>query len=371
MSDWLQKVDRAAKQLDVDWSTQRSFLAERGFLLRRRRRRVVRATAGVAIVVMAVLGVRAALVDSAQVSTEIATSPSGNLVRFADGSTATLLGKASAVTPLEISDELIKIELTRGSARFEVTKRPSRLFQVVAAGVLVEVVGTRFVVARGDTRVQVNVEQGKVRVRGLERIAELQAGDLADFNTAPVPSDLHEASTPQISDSVKTPDSTVKAPDLTKGSTKRFKVPAHGVRTGPNEAAVGGGAPSVPEASFDELLRAADEARFNHDPGAAVAPLQRITRRYRYDDRAALAAFTLGRILADDLNRPRDAADAFADVRTLAPGGPLAEDALAREVETRMRSNDVDRARSLAQEYVRRYPHGRHLRSVGASGLLE
>jgi len=50
------------------------------------------------------------------------------------------------------------------------------------------------------------------------------------------------------------------------------------------------------------------------------------------------AAFTLGRVLLDELGRPSEAVDAFPLARS--SGGPLAEDALAREVEALSRAGE-------------------------------
>jgi len=109
----------------------------------------------------------------------------------------------------------------------------------------------------------------------------------------------------------------------------------------------------------------------SHHPTEALAPLRRVVERHAKDPRAALAAFTLGRVLLDELGQPREGAGAFARARTLAPGGPLAEDALAREVEAMSRAGEVARARSLAVEYEATYPSGARLRAVRRHGGLE
>jgi transmembrane sensor len=89
-----------------------------------------------------------------------------------------------------------------------------------------------------------------------------------------------------------------------------------------------------------------------------VAPLRRAIDRYRDDPRAAMAAFMLGRLYLDDLHDPAQAAAAFALSRTLGSDGPIAEDALAREVEAWVRAGDPQLARQRAQEYLRRFPDG-------------
>jgi transmembrane sensor len=120
-----------------------------------------------------------------------------------------------------------------------------------------------------------------------------------------------------------------------------------------------------------ELLLAADVARLSKHPREAVVHLRKLLLRHRRDPRAQLAAFTLGRILLDELGQPNEAAAAFADAEKLAPGGVLAEDAIAREVEAWSRAGQSTRAQHRAEEYLRRYPHGGRIRSVRRFGGLE
>jgi RNA polymerase sigma factor (sigma-70 family) len=55
----------------------------------------------------------------------------------------------------------------------------------------------------------------------------------------------------------------------------------------------------------------------------------------------------------------------------LAPDGPLAEDALAREVEAWSRCGEVEIARARATTYSQRYPRGRRAQMVRRFGGLE
>ncbi len=127
-----------------------------------------------------------------------------------------------------------------------------------------------------------------------------------------------------------------------------------------------------PNAVRDEtadLLLAADAARLGGSPSEAVPYLERVVHGHASDPRSSLASFTLGRVLLDELGRPREAADAFARVRKA--GGPLAEDALAREVEATSRAGDSVRSRELAREYLTRYPKGRRSKAVSRFGGLD
>jgi transmembrane sensor len=77
-----------------------------------------------------------------------------------------------------------------------------------------------------------------------------------------------------------------------------------------------------------------------------------------------MAAMAYGRVLLDDLGRPRDAARAFAQVRALPGHAGLDEDALAREAEAWWKAGDRHRAEARAREYLRRFPDGAQLGSV-------
>lgn len=81
------------------------------------------------------------------------------------------------------------------------------------------------------------------------------------------------------------------------------------------------------------LFAAADAARLEGRYAEAVAPLTEIFTRYPANPRAAIAAFQLGRLLADNLRDPAAAALAFARAAALDPKGPLADDAAARATE--------------------------------------
>jgi transmembrane sensor len=121
----------------------------------------------------------------------------------------------------------------------------------------------------------------------------------------------------------------------------------------------------------EDLLLAADAARLGGNPALAVAPLEKLLARYSFDARAPLAAFTLGRTLLDQLGRPREAAQAFATARRLDSSGALAQDALAREVESWSRAGESSLARARAEQYLARYPDGRRAPAVRRLGGIE
>jgi TolA-binding protein len=95
-------------------------------------------------------------------------------------------------------------------------------------------------------------------------------------------------------------------------------------------------APPTPASDqIEELFARADRARLAGFPNEALQPLTEIQERFPADRRAAVAAFQLGRIVADELRDPEKAARAFERAQALAPSGPLAQDARARAAEAR------------------------------------
>jgi hypothetical protein len=114
----------------------------------------------------------------------------------------------------------------------------------------------------------------------------------------------------------------------------------------------------------DDLMLAADVARQAGRPERAVPFLELVVKEHASEVSAQLAGFSLGKIYLDNLDEPALAARRFASVRAMAPGGGLAQDALAREVEAWSRAGEPARARDGALEYARLYPHGRRLAAV-------
>jgi len=66
-------------------------------------------------------------------------------------------------------------------------------------------------------------------------------------------------------------------------------------------------------------------------------------------------------VLLTDLNRPREAAAAFAVAERIAPRGALAEDAAARVAEAWHNAGEAGRASEAARHYERMYPTGRYI----------
>jgi transmembrane sensor len=311
------------------------------------------------------------------------------LLRFEDGSIVTAASPDGRAEPVEVSPELVSTRLTSGAARFSVTPNPKRVFRVTARDVTVTVLGTIFTVAIEPNAVRVHVERGRVRVGWPAGEHELA---------------LNEEVVVPTSDGVARQETEVRqgqkpapapAIDETEGANPGEKVaaenaPTPAVRHNPEKvhpvaswrelaqdgdyanafARMSSEGPSAVRDEPGDLLLAADVARLGGHPEKAVAPLSAVVATHTRDSRAPLAAFTLGRTLLDQLGRPREAAEAFAAARRFDPRGALAQDALAREVESWSRAGEATLAHQRATEYVTRYPKGRRLAAVKRLGGL-
>jgi transmembrane sensor len=348
---------------------------ERGLRRQRKARRLAFALAAVVTsVVMVWFGLGLWHAQTARYAAPAGAIPAGATpateTRFSDGSTATAL-TAGAVLELErTSESELVVAAKSGSYRFDVVPNPARQFVVHVADVTVRVLGTEFVVARADHRVEVRVERGLVEVTWPSGRTELGAGQSGWFPPKP------EAAVPAAAPS------TVEGADAAKASTKAITTANERSRfvelsrLGNYQAAfsIVTSAPTLFESSAEDLLMAADAARLSNHPVQAVAYLQRITREHARDSRAPLAAFTLGRIYMNQMGQPASAARAFALVRQLSPTGALVEDALAREAEALEQAGQHAAAQRLAEAYLGQYPNGRSrdkLRQLGKSAKSE
>ncbi len=349
--------EHLGRKVDGGWGPERERAARLAIERRRARRRaamrMVGAAATVAVVAGGWLGLR---------SFRAHVQPAPAAVASAAPAPGSTTGGTVAITQLSPETVLEAMPdrggrgfvLRSGSARFIASHDPEHPFVVVAGDVSIEDLGTTFTVRYlSSEKVDVAVEEGKVRVHARGAVADRGAGDEQQFAVSP-PARAPEA--PPRSPGIETP-----APS--------WRLLAESGRFGEAHAALRRAGPNAVRDETADLLLAADTARLSGDPGAAVPYLERVVRSHARDPRAGLASFTLGRVLLEELGRPREAADAFARARE--GGGPLAEDALAREVEATARAGDTMRSHELAREYQALYPNGRRAKSVSRWGGLD
>jgi transmembrane sensor len=266
---------------------------------------------------------------------------------------------------------------------------------VLARDVTVTVLGTIFSVGLEPGGVRVTVERGRVHVAWPAGERVLRIGEEAfipDMRVEPpAPAEAAEEAPASPTDENVAPTPAAETPPaVAPPSAQRAAAPSSGA--GPAGNSAGGvswrtlaqdgdytAAYSRMQADRSgsvrdepgDLLLAADVARLGGHPNMAIAPLQQVIEKHSSDSRAPLAAFTLGRTLLDQLGRPREAAAAFAKARKLEPHGAMAQDALAREVESWSRAGEASLARERAEQYVSSYPKGRRLGAVKRLGGLD
>lgn len=287
------------------------------------------------------------------------------------GATVTLINAETELVP-EPNGGGRAFALERGGARFFVAHDEVHPFRVRVGPMIIEDLGTVFTVERRERSVEVAVDEGRVRVRVSGLTAdpvELGPGDRRTF-------DIDGASR---ADAGGEPASSVAAsshkemplgpPPSRQASVEAWRPLAESGRYREAYEFLRQAGRGVVRDEAGDLLLAADAARLSGHPADAVPYLGQMLKSHPSDPRAGLAAFTLGRVELEELGHPAEAAAAFERVRR--DGGPLAEDALAREVEACSRAGDTARARSLALEYNRLYPHGRRRHVVAKFGLLE
>lgn len=193
---------------------------------------------------------------------------------------------------------------------------------------------------------------------------ELRAGAPSPQNTAAPPAACATVTAPAAtSDSaVSAPSSSAvaqtSAPSITaqaaSGEPSWKALARAGKHREAMEAAEAAGfSAEVARASSAELLSLADTARFAGRPARAKEALLAMRKRFGAKGQSA---FLLGKISADQLRSPGEAATWFEIYLQEEPGGPLAEQALGRLLEIRKREPGA--ARLVAERYLARYPNG-------------
>jgi transmembrane sensor len=294
------------------------------------------------------------------------------VLSLGDGSVVTPLGPGSRLLARRVSETDVVVALAGGGARFDVPERKGRRFRAELGALAVETHGAAFrvQVGRRQGQVEVAAERGEVSARVGQEAHVVGAGQTRVFSTA-----ARDDAAPVDRGEPLPPPAPPAPPTRWRDDAARGDYAAAWAALGALRTPVdptGGPAPLLASlVSLEDLQLAADVARLSGHPGAAVAPLARALDLHADDPRAPLVAFTLGRVHLEDLGAPRDAALAFARARTLAPDGPLAEDALAREVEAWSRAGETGTARVQALIYTQRYPQGRRVHAVRRFGGLE
>jgi transmembrane sensor len=295
----------------------------------------------------------------------VLSSSSAETYTFTDGSEIDA-APGARVEAVESSGTAFEVSF-RGTATFRVHPGGPRRWSIDCDLATVEVVGTEFTLEATPAHLGVRVDHGIVLVRGERvpgRVRRLTAGAALDVDDptfatpAPPPAPIFSA----------TPPTTPAAPAPPRPSPARSAPPARapaewrsladrGAYTEAYRSLGPEGLPAAMEgANGDDLLALADVARLAGHPRDALGPLARVAETPGGGPRAALAAFTLGRVELDSEGDPAAASGAFARAIALGLPAGLVDDAYARLIESRARAGDRDGARDAAREYAERFP---------------
>lgn len=286
-------------------------------------------------------------------------------VALDDGSRIAL-GPQAELTALPSEEGRVHLRLERGRATFDVKPGGLRAWLIDAGSLHVRVLGTRFAVSRDGARASVAVERGRVAVESDEPgfvARTLGAGESAE--TAAVgarATAIDEPSSAPIDPARLAPPRASLPPEASSPESAPAVAPERATTNAIAEARTPSPQerrPSAPvsEPSADALLREADEARARGDLDRAVAILERVVERAPTRP-AALAAFTLGKVHADDRADPAIGARWFDRAASSGLPSALAEQASARAVEAYDRAGLRAESLRAGRRYVERFPNG-------------
>jgi tetratricopeptide (TPR) repeat protein len=240
---------------------------------------------------------------------------------------------------LENRPESMRVELRSGRARFDIEHIDRRQFSVLANGIEVRVIGTRFTVTHSE-EVHVEVERGIVEVHGAGPIERVFAGQSWRGAKTLVPPPAQVEPKAEVQQPIEPPKARAKR------HHKRIVTLAN-----------------ADAKELFELARAARRSGRIHDAADAYVAL---LDRFPGDRRASLAAFDLGRLRMDSLSDPASAIEALERALELAPNAAFREDALARLVHAHEQNSDRSACERAREDYLREYPEGVHAQVLGA-----
>jgi transmembrane sensor len=278
-------------------------------------------------------------------------------VALDDGSVIEL-GEGTHIDVVENDAHHILLAQSDGRATYDIRPGGPRRWSIDAGVAMIDVLGTRFSIERHGDRVRVQVERGHVRVRALDVLRTLGAGQSIEIGGQRAPEPIAPPPQPSDTPSAQVPALRPRAPD-----EPEWRELADSGQHPEAFAALGerGLLEQTRRASsVDDLFRLADTARLSGHPGLAVEPLTRLVDEHANDPRAGLAALTLGRIEIDSLHHPDRAIASLTRALELGVAPHLHEIALARLAEAYRRTDRLDDARETARRYLREHPGGVH-----------
>ncbi len=321
---------------------------------------------------------------------ELQAAAAGARLAFSDGS-ALALAPASSGRVVALEQGGARFRLSRGRADLSITPRPDARWTVEAGPFLVLVRGTVFSVdwSEAEERLEVRLSHGGVEVTGpfiagsvslrpgqrlVARVREREARLL----DAPASTGGPGAVTPPA-EAPPTEAPPGEAPPAPRARDRARAAPVRVAARRPAPAprpdwlsqlragrftavvadAEAQGLPVVYDgAAPGELATLADAARYARRNDVARGALVALRRRFPASTAAHDAAFHLGRMAEVEGGASAEAVRWYARYLDEAPRGTFAAEALGRQVSAVARMEGPDRARPLAEEYLRRFPAG-------------
>lgn len=313
----------------------------------------------------------------------------GMQVRFSEGSKLALTpGTRGRIRAVDKDGARLAVE--RGKASFAVTPSDQRRWLVDVGPFLVTVKGTVFTVAWDPLteQFQLDLQHGRVLVSG-----PVSAGEIALRTGQRLVVDLAktESVISEMPESVEGRPTTAPATPIESGPSSPPAAERPAAPRGPaaarttddrrwsRELALGhwdgiladakrmGVDTALGRVSSDDLFALADAARYRQQANLARAALLAERRRFPDSPRTLDAVFLLGRV--EEL-REQGGGQALAwydQYLAGAPAGPFAGEALGRKMTLTERLRGPERARPVAEEYLRRFPKGNY---AGAARTL-
>src|SRR5260221_3725381 len=305
------------------------------------------------------------------------TTPEGAKIRFSDG-TEVELGPGTRGRLSNVNADGAQIALEDGAAHARVVHRPTSKWVFHAGPFGINVTGTMFDMhwSPSEELLEIEMHEGSVIVTGPlpagqlnlrahekltvrareneavirrmdDDLGKLQASDGADTATSPN-AVAGEAPSPQAAPkgSQSAPGSLGLADLLSAGKPSEVlsRAEARGIDW------------CVTNASVEDLAALADAARYGLRDRIARRALIALRERFPRSPRARDAAFFLGRIA--ESGSPSDGLRWYEKYLEEARSGLYARDALGRKLVLVQHVSGNEKARPVAEEYLRKYPTG-------------
>jgi len=295
------------------------------------------------------------------------------------------------------------LSIENGAASFQVTPDPSRRWSVEAGPFLITVKGTVFDVTwdPATERFDLTLRRGRVQVSGpvVGGGITLNAGQHLAVRLPLAETIITETANEQSAGPDDKPAGEAAPPPVNPGASTPGRVPA-AKRPGPRAAAEPA-APSTPtakqpdargwqawlaagqwdrilrdaeragipatleQASSEDLFALADVARYRHRAELARSALLAQRRRFPSSPRALDAIFLLGRV-AEVGDGAARATALYDEYLARAPYGPYAGEALGRKMILSNEHGQPTQARTIARQYLLRFPSGSYAAAARA-----